>query len=634
MFISSRQTSNAFKHTQGAAVGDRFHKQDIRGRGEREVRYRQRNGERRERRSSASASDQQSSQELLLNRYQVMETRGADGFGTVLDCWDTRLQRRVAIKSIPLAPQDQMTSRQIIGEALDEARASSKIANPNIVTMYDFQSDEDYAYLVMEFIDGLTLSEFLARIEGGTLTGDECAHLVTSIGNALAFAHKNRVLHLDVKPSNILLERSGAIKLCDFGMATLASATGYGGARGGTVGYMPPEQINGRLVDERCDVFSLAVVCWQALTGENPFSAGTAEKSLEKIERGPRQDISKLSDDLTDEAAQAITQAISANPAARPPSVEAFAKTVSSGLGDPRAGAKSIKSLLAQSVDDSGGSSKAHIRKRLPLSYRYPWLLGALIRVASAAATTWAVYLTSAAYLGRGTQRQLVACAVAALATLALTPAGSILAIASLVAAVLGTSAGAGAVALCVISCVALGVWWLWVGKADKLSSCAIILPACTLNPLLGAPVAAFSESALKAAVTALISWVLAFMVATLAPLGPNVAPGLSSLPAKLLTFPTLISCASAPIAAACGALVTQRWRSVRSGIVGQFLCAVLLASAQLAALRVENGDVWSPSNWVYSLAALFLCVILCFMVVVRGPLPTDGEVEKFNESA
>ena len=73
---------------------------------------------------------------------------------------------------------------------------------------------------------------------------------------------------------------------------------------------MPPEQINGRLVDERCDVFSLAVVCWQALTGENPFSAGTAEKSLEKIERGPRQDISKLSDDLTDEAAQAITQAM------------------------------------------------------------------------------------------------------------------------------------------------------------------------------------------------------------------------------------------------------------------------------------------------------------------------------------
>ena len=249
-------------------MGDRFRKQDIRGRSERGAHYRQRNGERHERherRSSTSASSQQPSQELLLNRYQVMETCGADGFGTVLDCWDTRLQRRVAIKSIPLAPQDQMTSRQIIGEALDEARASSKIANPNIVTMYDFQSDEDYAYLVMEFIDGLTLSEFLARIEGGTLTDDECAHLVTSIGNALAFAHKNRVLHLDVKPSNILLERSGAIKLCDFGMATLASATGYGGARGGTVGYMPPEQINGRLVDERCDVFSLAVVCWQAL---------------------------------------------------------------------------------------------------------------------------------------------------------------------------------------------------------------------------------------------------------------------------------------------------------------------------------------------------------------------------------
>ena len=327
-------------------------------------------------------------------------------------------------------------------------------------------------------------------------------------------------------------------------------------------------------------------------------------------------------------------QAISANPAARPPSVEAFAKTVSSGLGDPRAGAKSIRSLLAQSVDDGGESSKAHMRKRLPLSYRYPWLWGALVRLASAAVTTWAVYLTSATYLGRGTQRQLVACAIAALATLALTPAGSILAIASLVAAMLDTSAGVGTVALCVISCVVLGVWWLWAGRTDRLSSCAIILPSCTLNPLLGTPIAAFSESALKAAVTALVSWMLAFAVTALAPLGLDVTPGLSALPAKLLTLPTLISCASAPIAAACGALVTRRWRSVRSGIAGQLLCAVLLALAQLAALRVENGSVWSPASWVYLLAALFLCVILCVMVVIRGPLPTDGEVEKFNESA
>ncbi|KXB61847.1 hypothetical protein HMPREF1868_01693 [Olsenella sp. DNF00959] len=168
------------------------------------------------------------------------------GFGTVLTCWDTRLQRRVAIKRMPLVAQGTgAAGTSTVMEALAEARTSSMLAHPNIVTMFDFEADRHWAYLVMEYVDGLTLSELLARVEGGTLTNDECAHLVRSVGNALAFAHENGVLHLDIKPTNIMIERSGTIKLCDFGMATLASATGFGDARGGTVGYMPPEQIEG-----------------------------------------------------------------------------------------------------------------------------------------------------------------------------------------------------------------------------------------------------------------------------------------------------------------------------------------------------------------------------------------------------
>ncbi|MCI6506824.1 MAG: serine/threonine protein kinase, partial [Olsenella sp.] len=207
------------------------------------------------------------SEEVLLNRYRVLARRGTGGFGTVCTCWDTRLQRRVAIKRIPVLDMDDGISASTAEEALGEARTACLLAHPNIVSVLDFEMEGAYAYLIMEYVDGLNLAELLSRVEGGTLSHDECAHMVASVGRALAFAHENGVLHLDIKPTNIMVDRRGTVKLADFGMATLASAAGYGDARGGTVGYMPPEQIQGMLVDERADVFSLAVVTWQALCG-------------------------------------------------------------------------------------------------------------------------------------------------------------------------------------------------------------------------------------------------------------------------------------------------------------------------------------------------------------------------------
>ena len=222
--------------------------------------------------------------QVLLGRYRVLAVNSQGGFGTVNVCWDARLQRRVAIKRMPLRVGEHSPSEaSTMQEALAEARTSSMLSHPNIVTMYDFERDDSYSYLVMEYVDGLNLADFLARVEDGVLTFDECAHLVDSVASALAFAHENGVLHLDIKPANIMVDRSGNVKLADFGMASLASAAGYGGARGGTVGYMPPEQIAGDMVDERCDIFSLAVVVWQALTGTCPFAAKTAEQSLELI---------------------------------------------------------------------------------------------------------------------------------------------------------------------------------------------------------------------------------------------------------------------------------------------------------------------------------------------------------------
>ena len=178
-------------------------------------------------------------QSTLLRRYRPLETRATGGFGSVEICLDRRLQRRVAIKRIPLTANGAGIPAQTMASALAEARTAGMLAHPNIVSVLDFTFDAAYAYLVMEYVDGMNLAEFLARVDGNSLTYDEAACVADALVQALAHAHANGVLHLDIKPANVLIDRAGHVKLADFGMATLASAAGFGGARGGTIGYMP-----------------------------------------------------------------------------------------------------------------------------------------------------------------------------------------------------------------------------------------------------------------------------------------------------------------------------------------------------------------------------------------------------------
>lgn len=333
--------------------------------------------------------DQQIQNSVLQGRYRVMDECTTGGFGDILISWDTRLQRRVAIKRIPLfsgAEYGDFSSQDgtynhissTIQEALQEARAASRLSHPNIVSMYDFETDSMYAYLVMEYIDGLTLQELLGRVEGGTLTGDEASYVCRALCSALACAHKNRVLHLDIKPSNIMFDQNGCVKLCDFGMASLASATGYGDARGGTVGYMSCEQISGDLVDERSDIFSLATVMWQCLTGTCPFAANTAEASRKLIEKGIKKSLSDYACDLAPVSQtlvdQSLKAALTANPTLRCAHVENLSHQIGDVLGDENEGKRSIAQLVQQALETDEGAAEFDKRK-LPFGYRHPHVL-------------------------------------------------------------------------------------------------------------------------------------------------------------------------------------------------------------------------------------------------------------------
>ena len=199
----------------------------------------------------------------------------------------------------------------------------------------------------------MSLAEFLHRVDGHSLTFDEAAAIADALGQALTFAHANGVLHLDIKPANVLIDHSGNVKLTDFGMARLSSAGGFGGSRGGTIGYMPPEQldIETGTVDERADVFALACVIYEGLCGSAPFMAATPADSLDRIIGGATYP-SELIPHFPPGAEAALMSALSPMPQDRPNSIEAFCDQLLAGLGSVREGRRSLEQMVGELSDD------------------------------------------------------------------------------------------------------------------------------------------------------------------------------------------------------------------------------------------------------------------------------------------
>ncbi|MCI7437863.1 MAG: serine/threonine protein kinase [Coriobacteriaceae bacterium] len=570
-------------------------------------------------------------EETLLGRYRVLARRGAGGFGTVCTCWDTRLQRRVAIKRMPLLAAEDPSgiSASTADEALAEARTACLLAHPNIVTVYDFEADGTYAYLVMEYVDGLNLAELLARVEGGVLTHEECAHVLRSVAAALTYAHENGVLHLDIKPTNIMIDRQGTVKLADFGMATLASAAGYGGARGGTVGYMPPEQIQGLLVDERTDVFALAVVTWQALAGRSPFASATPKGSLDAIVRGPKPPLSKLDPSLAPEAETALLRAMTPTAAERASSVKGFARDVLPALGDDAEGAESLRELVDQSESDD--PSLAAGPPNLPAHVRLPWLAPALERAASAACTFMAVFATLSGIPGTTGAFALVGALVSAAACVAWPPIGSAAAGASLVAALATTHATAASFPLALVTAAGLVAWWVSCGHTDHVSTAAVLAPACLSSPAAGVALAGYGMDPLPAAATGGAGALLSLLVGAAAAGGFSAQATVAALLPVLLSPATWVVVAGCAVSALLASAVAMRG-SVASGIVGQVAGAVSITLFWLLAGSVESSGYWLGHIWEGCGLAVSLCVFLCVETVLRGPLDEDQEGEDSDE--
>lgn len=577
-----------------------------------------------------SMNQPQQPENLLLGRYRVLARRGTGGFGTVCTCWDTRLQRRVAIKRMPLVDNGaDGIGASTVDEVLAEARTACLLAHPNIVSVIDFELDAGYAYLIMEYVDGLNLAELLARVEGGRLTHEECAHILSSCARALAYAHENRVLHMDIKPTNIMIDRMGTVKVADLGMAELGAAAGYGGARGGTVGYMPPEQIEGMLVDERADVFSLASVLWQALTGKNPFIASSAGASLEKIRRGPR--IGKDASDLDLDIEDALIRALAPTASERTSSVDELACELVPKLGDPAEGQASLAELIEQSEKDDQTDEGEWGRAHLPFHLRMPQAWAVVERALPALAVTAFAVVALPGFTGIPVATRLAGAAASCALAATWPPSATLTCGAFSVLAIATTSPASSSFILASAVGVALAAWWGLVGRAEGMASVALLAPWASGQPYAGAQLAGFTLDPLAALATGGFTYLMGTIMGCVVGAGFAAEQAAPAVLAALAS-PTTWLCAGGGACASWLSSIVAMRGTVASGIVGQVLGAGALVAATWLRARVENGGIWGGAELASCAVAVTCLLFMCILTVLRGPLFLGQEGEDSDE--
>ncbi|MBF0456802.1 MAG: CHASE2 domain-containing protein [Nitrospirae bacterium] len=228
-----------------------------------------------------------------LGRYEVLRELGRGAMGIVFLGRDPKINRDVAIKTLRYEDIDSEQVDEVKTRFFREAEAAGRLSHPNIVRVYDVGEDKDTAYMAMELLDGTDLIRYCAK--DARLPFGEVLRVVTRVGEALDYAHLNGVVHRDIKPANIMLLKNKELRVTDFGIArVMESSKTQTGMVLGTPSYMSPEQIAGRKVDGRSDLFSLGVVFFELLTGERPFKGDTIATLMYNITSTPPTSIKKI----------------------------------------------------------------------------------------------------------------------------------------------------------------------------------------------------------------------------------------------------------------------------------------------------------------------------------------------------
>ena len=269
----------------------------------------------------------------INDRYQIIKTLGEGGMANVYLAHDTILDRNVAVKVLR---GDLANDEKFVRRFQREALSASSLSHPNIVEMYDVGEDDGQYYIVMEYVDGMTLKQVLKK--RGHLSVTEVVDIMLQVTDGMAHAHDAYIIHRDIKPQNIMILSNGMIKITDFGVATALNSTQLTQTNSvmGTVHYLPPEQANGKGSTIRSDIYSMGIMMYELLTGLVPYKGDNAVEIALKHLKEPLPSVRKTYSNIPQSIENVIIKATAKNPKNRYTDARAMHEDLKTALDESR----------------------------------------------------------------------------------------------------------------------------------------------------------------------------------------------------------------------------------------------------------------------------------------------------------
>jgi len=328
-----------------------------------------------------------------IGKYKILGVLGKGGMGIVYKGLDPDIEREVAIKTIRLDSFiDGPEKEEMLNRVIREAKAAGRLNHPNIITIYDVLRNDDLTFIVMQYVDGQTLQTLIES--GKIFSPEDVIAILKPVAESLDFAHQNGIVHRDVKPANILIDKAGTPFLADFGVARMETSTMTGpGTTIGTLSYMSPEQIMGKTADGRADFFALGVILYELLAGRRPFMGDNLSTIVYKIVHEEPQRVTDINQSLPPGYEDVIRRALAKNPDDRYQS----GREMIADLEDPGKIAEASRAYKLK----TGNGLAPEGRKKRPFA-----LVGGLLLLAAAAGVVYILYSRDAGESSNNTVSQ------------------------------------------------------------------------------------------------------------------------------------------------------------------------------------------------------------------------------------
>src|SRR5580693_1595558 len=306
--------------------------------------------------------------QMIAERYRVVSLAGRGGMGEVYRAEDLKLGQLVAIKFLPESLSQDAAA---LARFHSEVRIARQVSHPNVCRVFDIGEADGVQFLSMEYVDGEDLASVVRRI--GRLSPDKATEVARQICAGLAAAHERGVVHRDLKPANVMLDGAGKIRITDFGLAGIAASIQGADIRAGTPAYMAPEQLAGKEVTTKSDIYSLGLILYEILTGKRAFEASTLPELIKLREQGTITNPSTLVRDLDPLIERVILRCLENDPAKRPGSALQVAAALPGG--DPLAAALAAGETPSPEMVAAAGATEG-IRPVLALGILLATLAG------------------------------------------------------------------------------------------------------------------------------------------------------------------------------------------------------------------------------------------------------------------